>query len=201
MVAMNDTGDEMMEAMLAEIRKHVGYRVAEGFDSRDTITESVYDRFCDDYPEDALAAHAEQITDELFAEHYRQQATWSVPTDCDRLDKAFERMNSYGIVARQHFACCNNCGMSEIWDEIDAISPDLEVRGYAFYHQQATETAYYSGKLHIVYASLDENSGVAVIGRLVAQSLTEAGLTVEWDGSPEKSIRVVGLEWKRRRDE
>jgi hypothetical protein len=190
----------MIDKMLTDIRQHVSYRVAEGFDSRDTIIESIFDRFGDAYPEGLLDAHAEKVTDEEFAEHYRQQATWTSPTDCDRLNQAYEKMNERGIVARQHFACCNNCGVAEIWDEIDALSPDDAARGYAFYHLQATETAYKSGELVIVYASIDEATEDREIGEMVGQALTEAGLTVKWNGDPTKAIRVVGLEWKRRRD-
>ncbi|MFD4948072.1 DUF6891 domain-containing protein, partial [Streptomyces sp. NPDC058409] len=36
------------------------------------------------------------------------------------------------------------------------------------------------------------------VGREVAAALGEAGLTVEWDGSPDRAIELTGLDWRKR---
>jgi hypothetical protein len=190
----------MMDEMESEVRKRVYYRVREGFDTRAEIIESLTQLWNNGYDYELLEPAVIRITDELLAEHYKAQATWNFQTDCDRLDQAFARLNDLGIVARQHYSCCYNCGTAEIWDEVDALLQTQKVRGYAFYNQQDTESAYYYKHLNILYASLDNKpKHVTEIGQIIARTLGEVGLTVEWNNDPKKLIKVVNLDWKRRR--
>jgi hypothetical protein len=47
--------------------------------------------------------------------------------------------------------------------------------------------------------ALLRREAAAAVGQVVAEELRNAGLTVEWDGSPDRAVAVVGLDWKRRR--
>ena len=76
------------------------------------------------------------LTAELIAAHRSDQAEWGASTDCDRLDEAFAALNRQGIVARQDFSCCNNCGFTEIWDEVEEAEKQQPIEGYVFYHLQ-----------------------------------------------------------------
>lgn len=190
-----------MNELQTKIFERARYRVAEGFDSREEIIESLTDWLVEDYEDEIVVSEVTQITDELLAKHFALQAEWSAATDCDRLDKAFARLNDMGIVARQHWTCCHNCGLAEIWDEINGPLLDEDVQGYAFYTQHDTETAYFHKHLSIMYASLgDDLENFAAVGHIVVNILREAGLTVEWNGDPKKLIEVVNLDWKRRRN-
>src|SRR4029079_1351153 len=88
-------------------------------------------------------------TDKAFAAHLDAQREWPSVTDCDRLDRAFADLNGRGIVARQNFACCSNCGHAEIGEEIDAEKErGTKVIGYTFFHLQDTERAAEYGYLY-----------------------------------------------------
>ncbi|MGW2090087.1 DUF6891 domain-containing protein [Streptomyces sp. NPDC001880] len=36
------------------------------------------------------------------------------------------------------------------------------------------------------------------MGREVVEALGDAGLTVKWDGSPDRAIELTGLDWRKR---
>jgi hypothetical protein len=128
----------------------------------------------------------------------REQARWPEVTDCDRLDRAFRALEKRGIVARQHFSCCQTCGSREIWGEMEDVEHlGLPVRGYTFYHVQDTGEAVAGHGLYLCYGSVEEDED-ATVGDEVVAALREHGLQVEWDGTSEKRIRVL-LDWKRRR--
>ncbi|MFT5775307.1 DUF6891 domain-containing protein, partial [Hyphomonas sp.] len=71
-----------------------------------------------------------------------EQENWPVLTDYDRLELAMDTLEDNGIVARQNFTCCGNCGAAEIGVEIeDYEAMGHLARGYVFFHQQDTESA------------------------------------------------------------
>jgi hypothetical protein len=72
------------------------------------------------------------------------------------------------------------------------------VRGYAFYHEQDTESAAGGGGLYLNYGSCDEGTEAAVaIGHEIVAALKAKGLDPDWNGSLEKRIGLP-LDWKRR---
>src|SRR5262249_46017524 len=133
---------------------------------------------------------------EQVAAHRAEQAGWPETTDCDRLDAAFAGLQLRGIVARQNFSCCSNCGHGEMWGEMEAMGPNCRPKGYAFYHVQDTESAAEGGGLFVKYGAVARGEEAAVaIGRAIAEELRKAGLTVEWNGSSDQAVGVVGLDW------
>jgi hypothetical protein len=185
--------------ILDEISSLVAAKVAEGFDDAERIIEDTTESLEDEFQRNDLRPHVERRTAVLLEAHRQAQATWVGPTDCDRLDDAFEALDAEGIVARQHFSCCSNCGHSEIWGEIEEARQDGEVAGYVFYHMQDTESARGYGQLCLAYGSVEgSEAATAEVGRRIVAALEEAGLKTEWDGSPKRRI-LVSLDWKRRR--
>jgi hypothetical protein len=87
----------------AELRERITAAVAEGFGTRDEVADDFTELAKADYGRDDLDPIIDQLTDEAIADHHRQQAEWTEPTDCDRLDQAFEELEARGVVARQHF--------------------------------------------------------------------------------------------------
>ncbi|WP_036922558.1 DUF6891 domain-containing protein [Propionicicella superfundia] len=61
----------------------------------------------------------------------QQQSAW--PDVRSALTAAFSELGSLGVVARENFSCCGNCGTDEIWGERDGAGT---ARGYVFYHMQ-----------------------------------------------------------------
>jgi len=143
---------------------------------------------------DELRALAWRHVGPAFAQHLDAQATWSARTDNDRLTDAFRALDATGVVAREDFACCQNCGVTEIGDEVLDTAP---ARGFVFYHQQDTERAAAGGSLWLAYGRFEEPSS-AEIGEEICAALRAEGLHVDWSGSPGQRIHVR-FDWARRR--
>lgn len=76
----------------------------------------------------------------------------------------------------------------------------MEVRGYTFYHKQATESAVEGYGLYLHYGALEEGEGPALrIANEIVDALQRHGLRTEWDGTWSKAIKVQLVEklWAR----
>lgn len=188
-------------SIVDQMRGYIDRDVAGGFATRDEMIEMALDAAeADGAP--FLRAEAERLADESLAAQRVAQADWPTQTDCDRLDAAFSALEAEGVIARQNFSCCGTCGSAEIWDEVDAArAQGRPGHGYAFYHQQDTESAVEGYGIYLNYGSSEEGPQAAVaVGRRVVEQLEKHGLRTDWDGSIEKRIGV-SLDWKRRRAE
>jgi hypothetical protein len=171
--------------------------VRAGFDAFEEVIDDVADAMTDEHPGIDWRPQIEQATLAAFNAHRREQFTWPVPTDCDRLDRAFAALNSAGIVARQNFACCQNCGHDEIMDEVREAAETIDVRGYVFYHMQDTDSVLEDGTLFLAFGGRDDQQAVAWE---IVEALKREALDVEWNGEVSKRIVVKNLKWLRRRD-
>src|SRR5262249_37300119 len=121
---------------------------------------------------------------------------WPARTDPDAVTEAFAALEKQGILTRENFSCCTRCGHAEIGAEFAA-----DTVGYVFYHWQSLEAAVLHGGLTLHFGAVDQNpeaeAGLAV-GRRVVDTLTAAGLPVEWDGSPLRAVKVSPVVWRRR---
>ena len=189
----------MTETQLTEVREHIKNLLASDSTPRDEIIEDTLDYFIDEDPEfdEADKRLVAQITDEELSRYQTEQASWDGPTDCDLLDRAFGNLEKSGIVARQNFTCCTNCGLAEIGDDVNDIN---EKDGYVFYHMQDTERAVEGGGLYFSYGVFggDETNSLA-IGKRVIEALQSVGLKPDWDGTFQQKI-YLPLHWKKRRD-
>lgn len=182
---------ELLDALAARATA----RVAEGFDPPERIVESLIEELGDDEAVDGaeLAEAARAATDAALTAHREAQRSWPVPTDCDRVDRAFAALEREGVCARQHFTCCQTCGHAEIQDELDGHD------GYVFYHWQDTEAAVDGFGLCLAYGAARPGAEAAAeIGARVVRALEREGLRASWDGSVDRRIEVR-VEWKRRR--
>ncbi|GEM_PF-405764 len=181
----------------AELEQWIEQRVRIGFDAERDILELAEDIF----PE------AERITIEralgAAVARRRERLAGAGQTDCDRLDNAFAALDRAGILTRQNFTCCNNCGYAEIWDPIaEAEARGQQLEGFAFYHRQDAEgvsSAEGPGLLHLSFGAVDsdEDDDAERVGRTISSALSEQGLEMVWDGKASRRIGVK-LEWKRR---
>jgi uncharacterized protein DUF6891 len=117
--------------VLEEKVRHV---IHVGYGERDEIVEDIAEWLRDygiTYDTDEIAS----IVDARWAARLAEQGGWPEVTDNDLLERAFDQLESDGIVAREHFTCCQNCGTAEIGAEVDEGST---VDGYAFFHEQDT---------------------------------------------------------------
>ncbi|TQS45918.1 DUF6891 domain-containing protein [Cryptosporangium phraense] len=179
---------ELRAAAIEHVRGEVGRGSAAFLD----VVNSTLEYLEGEAEPDELRALAWSVASEDFAAALAAQASWPARTDNDRLTEAFRALDAAGIVARQDFACCQNCGLTEIGDE--ARGP---ARGYAFYHRQDTESAVAGHGVYLAYGRFGQPP-TTEIGAEVASALTTAGLTVDWDGTTGQRIRVP-LDWAVRR--
>jgi hypothetical protein len=173
-----------MTGVLEDLRGFIAYRIREGFESVHEIVENADNYAYEKFQRDDLRPAIKQLTAELLAAHQAEQARWDGPTDCDRLDEAFAALNRQGIVARQDFACCNNCGFTEIWDEIEEVEKSQPVEGYVFYHLQCTETVIKTGRLLMAYGCVEEDPEMFQrVAKKVVEELRRVGLDASWGGT------------------
>jgi hypothetical protein len=192
----NDGEDDVLSEVRAQIRRDL----IAGFDDTKTIIQSAVEVFESDVEPSILENHARLCFDEELAAHTARQSTWPKTTDCDRLDAAFVALEKSGVISRQHFSCCGNCGSTEIWGEIaDVQEAGGQARGYTFFHVQDTEAAVDGHGLCLNYGACEEGEAAAIaIGHDIVTELERHGLTTDWNGSWDRRIGVA-LDWKRRR--
>ncbi len=183
-----------------DLRSYVERDVAAGFLQPDEIINSVVEVLEDEADPEALRVVATEATAKALEAHAAAQLEWPAVTDCDRLDRAFDELESLGIISRQNFSCCGTCGAGEILDEMAAASKrGVKVAGYTFYHAQDAEAAADGYGLCLNYGTEKEEEAAALeVARCVVSVLEKHGLATTWDGTWRKRI-AVSLDWKRRR--
>lgn len=192
--------DELTNEVKRDMRDIMRTDVEIGLEPHDEIVGMAVEVLADEHgcSEDDLRPLAERMLPEIVRECRREQESWPAITECDRLDAAFADLNWSGIVCRRHFTCCSSCGHKEIWEEIEAErSRERDVRGYAFYHVQSTDTAVEGGGLWLNHASVHGRNEDLQIAEEIVGSLRDHGLDVDWPEDAEKSIHVK-MDWKRR---
>jgi hypothetical protein len=163
----------------AELLKSVQVEVAVGVGGYEQVVQALEEQWETD---EGIA----ELVDGAFARHLAEQEEWPEVTDCDRLTAAFRDLDVAGITAREHFSCCQRCGV----DEINEQGVD---RGYVFYHfQDVRSAAAECGGVCLSYTPEQK------IGEEIAATLRRHGLEVDWDGSTETRIEVR-MTWQRRR--
>lgn len=192
--------DPSEDDLREDIRHTVAAMVAAGFRTLEDIQLAADDIASESDDAASLEAFAAEEIEAALKRHRQIEATWKGLTDCERLDQAFEELEHTGIVCRQDYSCCGNCGAAEIVSECDDIEQDGgRVRGYAFYHEQDTEGATEGRGLYLSYGAAEGSEAAALeIAREIVAVLQSHGLNTRWDGSWSKRIAVT-LEWRRRR--
>ncbi len=181
---------------LADLKREAAALVREGFPTRAEIV-SLLRGWGESYGHPDAVTVRRVVAGAILA-HHRRQAKWTRPTDCDKLDVAFDALTRSGVIACQDFTDCSADGHQLLRDEVKSTSPS-EVIGYAFYHMQATLNAIESGHLHIKYDARENHRGKRRrIGQKVVDALTAAGLKTEWNSDPDTAVRVI-LKWQKRR--
>ena len=169
----------------------ISTQIALGSSAYEMIIDECVEYLDGEAEEDDVRRVADEVADAQFAEFLADQATWPAVTDSDRLTAAFRELDVSGIVARESFTCCQNCGHAEIADEIPAGEGR---RGYVFYHQQDAERGANGEGIYLAYGGRDQP---AVAGEVV-RVLQSHGLAPVWGGSTGQRIHVP-MQWRRRR--
>jgi hypothetical protein len=189
------------DAALEQLARDIELKIRAGFDPLDEIVEYTVESVAEleEVSPGFLNRHAPRILTEAVARHREEQKSWPLVTDFDRLERAFDKLESNGIVCRHNFSCCGTCAASEIWDEMAAErDAGRTIRGCAHYNQQTTEGAVDGHGLWFSYGSVDEgDEAQEAVGREIVAAMDREGLETKWSGSVKNTI-FVGMDWKRR---
>ncbi|MFI6640164.1 DUF6891 domain-containing protein [Streptomyces sp. NPDC050504] len=174
------------------IEERVRERIVYGYDGLDELTEIAEEWLVSGEERPVTRDQAQVIVERLWLERVTEMAAWRGETDPERLARVFAELAAADITAREDFACCRGCGLSEIGAE------RADARGFVFFHSQSDATVG-RGQLTLHYGGFDESDETTeAVGHEVAHALRAAGLTVEWDGSPDRAIELTGLDWRKR---
>lgn len=141
------------------------------------------------------------ITAETLAKKRRAEAAWPQTTDCDRLDRAFDRLHEQGILALQ---CAGNTlddGMEWVNEQLAHESvADGQYTGFCFFHSQDIDHALDGDGLQLAFGPVDsdEEKDAVAVGHQVCQTLHQEGLATLWNGSADVRIGLPGFCWQRR---
>ena len=136
-------------------------------------------------------------------EHKLVSKKWEYPTDFDRLLKAFDSLNTKGIVALHKAGYTKQDAQDDGLDIIIRLKKKgIEAKGFCYYHTQDLERVISEDKnLFIGYDSYNHNDTLAKeIADEIAKTLKLNGLKVKWNGSIESRIEIVDMDWKKRVD-
>jgi hypothetical protein len=192
---------QLSKATLEYIWDDIYQLVFGGTMSGDDIAAEVIEVNSIGHKKNEIIPYVITITQKLLEEHQKQQNNWSSITDCDRLDKAFEELERNGILSRQDFSDCTNCGYSEILDEIKkAEKKGRKIRGFTFYHWQDTWHAINGGNIFLGYGSTIDNDEASdlEIAREIIFTLSRHDLRTKWNNTINQRIEVY-FEWRKRR--
>lgn len=185
---------DLGEEERALLQQRVRTVLVGGYASRAELAELAEEYLITEDRRPVCRAQAQALVDRMWLERVAEQAAWQGETDPERLTRAFAALQEAGITARENFACCRTCGLSEIGDE---GGPDA--RGFVFFHTQGTDSAATGHGLTLYYGGFDDSSETTTaIGHEVVAALEAAGLHTEWDRDPGLAITVAPLDWRRR---
>ena len=192
---------------IEELTEYMRQRLVEGFLSSDEVLQQVIEDVTHEHPGEDLAPAASALLPQLLAERATEQRSWPAVTDCDRLDAAFEELNSMGIMARHDWTCCSNCAAAEMPFEFKRLRgrwQGVPIIGYVCYHHQETEAAACGGGLFLGFGSTERATSEAdfharsvEVAQAVCDVLGKHGLPVSWNKTVQEKIGVQ-LNWQRR---
>lgn len=142
------------------------------------------------------------------------------PND-QRLNKAFKAMRKVGLLARQNYLCCGNCGGTALANRAEVVldkavdgATDYDekalrlfgsrytslIKGCVFFHEQDNEHRMRERKFMLRFGELNTSKYGTIglptkeVGELVCRILTECQIAYTWDGNPDRCIEVNELE-------
>ena len=193
-----------MAAVEAEIVELADRIVRAGFATRDEAVREIVEVIGRSDPPPELLQCSADAVDRAFVAHDHEERMWGT-TDNDRLGRAVMALEANGVLVRQNFACCQNCGFAAVANEVDnAASQGQTVRGLVFSHWNDTERAVDGYGLGLSYTAIgDLTSGAHATASLsIASELVDAlfreGLKPKWSGKLNQRVKVP-MRWQRRR--
>lgn len=205
--AREDKSLAAIDELQTDIDQSVRKILATGFFAEHEIKNAVAAMYLDGCDDSRIL----QFIDASFAEavQSRQEAmnSWPSVTDCDRLDAAFDELNTIGIMARHNGRHCDGCTIGDLYNDYDASQKAPQIvpfTGYTFYHEGESRRAVFSDSLLLSYGTFtrsvnesDNRSFTIHIGHQVCDVLRKHNLNAKWNGRISSRIEVAFC-WQRR---
>ncbi len=179
----------------------------EGYETDDLIVDEVSRSLLHDHPDQPdLEGRVAALAPALFDEVQAREAWWPIPTDNDRLDRAFAALDRDGILTRQNWYGSQGPAAEEMAHEVAAARLERSVHGFAFFHGGDIRRALAGEGLRITWGAAaprrrsNERCERAAweVAQEIHRALWAQGLSPEWS-------RVIGepitlpFTWRRRR--
>lgn len=186
--------------LLAEARELVGWRVADGYLSREDIIDLALEA-ADGRA--SLKKDIEKLVDDELAAHRAREAGWRYLTDADRLSRTFATLERQGVLARERFSDCRKCGLADMkLLREDLLDQGKRVEGYVFFTDQDADGVSQSGELVLELGSFrDSDDSRRRVADRVEQALRSEGFSpVSETGDDDETYLVLtDLNWQKRR--
>ncbi|NMO18098.1 hypothetical protein HPC49_19215 [Pyxidicoccus fallax] len=149
---------------------------------------------------ESLPSYARRLLDEQRA----AEARWTEPTVNDAITRAFDELNSRGIVALENAGYTK----SEGWEDVGNVAKYSyePMRGATFFHGQDVERGVLGAGLWLAFGALDadgnpsdDDAASLAIAHEVRETLARHGVPTEWNGSVEQRIHIPPFDWRKRR--
>ncbi len=107
-----------------------------------------------------------------------------------KINKAFNKLMDFNILAKKDWACCQTCGHYEMDEYLNTFNKhyrigSLKLKNYLFFHDQDRDYLDSDGSTYLAY-DLDEEAK-----KTVMQVFKDHGLNPEWDGNQNKRIKIT----------
>ncbi|MBK5722763.1 hypothetical protein JGH11_17980 [Dysgonomonas sp. Marseille-P4677] len=179
---------------------HFLISIKSGFESLEDIINDALEAVEDEgWQSEITEEWVKEILEREYAKNESESKTWQHPTDTEKLLTVFDTLRKEKIVA------LHNAGYTEsdaIYDVQD-VWKDLEDQGikpigYCYYHGQDLERVIESGTLCIgFYGEKEKNDKEAIlIGNKIVAAFSDAGFTVEWNGTASRRIEIHNFNWQ-----
>ncbi|WP_144980106.1 DUF6891 domain-containing protein [Gimesia aquarii] len=183
----------------SEVIEEMSWYVRSGFYDKQDLTRI----FCEEMyaPGDLDEALVSTAIDSELAKWEEEKKSWPTVTDCDRLDSAFTALNKRGIISLQNAGNTQTDGFEIFQVYLEEHPQPATVMGYCFYHKQDLERVVAGHDLYLSFGPIDpkeEKTKGIKVGQVVFEELERVGFKVEWDGTFNERLKVVGLVWQKR---
>ncbi len=185
---------ESREEATEQLEKDIQF----GFENAEELFESISEMFYDDedFDENWLKLEIKQ----KLEQHQAESINWESPTDFERLVNAFDELNKSKIISLHKAGYTRQDSISDCLEILSELKENqVSVKGYCYYHTQDLERAIGDEEmLYIGYDSYNREDKLALeVAHKVVDVLKKNGFNVKWNGSLEKRIEILDINWKK----
>jgi hypothetical protein len=189
----------MIDEIKQEAIEQVELDIKFGFENEQQLFESIRDMFYqeEDFDDDWLMT----VIAERYKQHQEQSATWTHPTDFDRLANTFDALILEGIVCLHKAGYTKSDGIEDCMYTIaQLVERDIKAAGFCYYHAQDLGRAVdpQERNLFLGFDSPTQDDVETIrVGKRIVEKLKQNGFEVDWPETVEQRIEIKNIDWKK----